>query len=136
MAVESASLGALQVEVRVHWLVPWVHVSPVLGVMVGVNEGEHCMVHVSVLGTTADIEKLEFHCLSVRRHLAHHAGPIPCITIMGEEQAVPVQIKHGDRIVGSSISRRLMHDRVAHGSHAERDLRELAFYVGCLGNSC
>src|SRR5438874_7305935 len=38
----------LQVDMRVDRLVPRHHVSPVFGVMVGVDDGEHRVVHVSV----------------------------------------------------------------------------------------
>jgi len=37
------------------------HESPVFSMMVGVNDGECPMVHVSVLGISGYIEKLEFY---------------------------------------------------------------------------
>jgi hypothetical protein len=60
MAAEAASFCPLQVEVRVDRLVPGLHVSPVLSVMVSVDHSKDCMVHVSVLRATSDIEKIEF----------------------------------------------------------------------------
>jgi len=73
-------------------------------VMVLVKEGEHCMMHVSILRATGDVEKIEFHRLPVRLQLAHHARPVSCVTIMGPEQAITVQIEHDDQIVISYMS--------------------------------
>ena len=78
----------------------------------------------------ADVEKVEFHRLAVRRHLARHARPVAGVTVVRQHQAVLVHIQHGDRIVGSSSPRHLMHECVTHGSRAQRDLHELSFYVG------
>src|SRR5713101_9176217 len=58
---------ALQVEVSVHGLVPRHHISPVLGVVVGVDDGEHGVVHVSALRAAGNIGKIKFHRLAVRR---------------------------------------------------------------------
>jgi len=118
--------------VCVHGLVPRLHVSPVLEMMIGVDEGEHGMMHVSVLGAAGDVEKIEFDSFSIGRHLARHTRPIAGVTVMGEKQAVPVQVKHGDGIVGSSGPGRLVHERVPHGSHPKRDLHEFAVYFGSL----
>src|SRR5258708_4086984 len=46
------SFCPLQVDVSVHWLIALHHESPVLGMMVGVEHGHHCMLHVSVLLAT------------------------------------------------------------------------------------
>src|SRR5260370_14088567 len=83
---------------------------PVLGVMVRVEDGEYGMLHVSTLLATVvgDVEKIEFHCLPVRRQLAHHARPVSYVTIMRQEQPIPVQVHHGDRIF-RAISSHLMH---------------------------
>src|SRR3989449_2400071 len=70
---DTQSFCALQVEVRMHRLVPWHHVSPVLGVMVTVNHGEHGVVHVSALRATGNIDKIEFYRLSVRRGPWYHS---------------------------------------------------------------
>jgi hypothetical protein len=94
------------------------------------------MVHVSVLRATGNIDKIELYRPSVRRYLARHAGSISCVAIMREEQAVSVQRKHGDRIIRPSCSRHHMHESAPHGSQAERDLHELAFYVGLLRDGC
>src|SRR5947208_2851513 len=80
LATDTLPSFPLEVKVRVHWLVPWEHVSPVLDVMVRVEEREHCMVHVSVLRAASDVEEIEFHRLAVRRDLARHARPISCVT--------------------------------------------------------
>jgi hypothetical protein len=55
----SASFCTLHVEVRAEWLVSWHHVRPVLGVMAGVDEGEHGVVHVPGLRVTGNVDKLE-----------------------------------------------------------------------------
>jgi hypothetical protein len=59
---EAASLSPLQVEVRVHRLVLH-HERPILGVMVGVDDGEHRMVHV-VLRAPADVLELKLDRLA------------------------------------------------------------------------
>ncbi len=46
------------------------HGSPVLSVMVSVDEGEHRVAHVPALRAAGNVEKFEFHCLSVRQQLA------------------------------------------------------------------
>src|SRR5208283_5290768 len=46
---EKVSLGACQFDVRAHGFVSGLHVSPVFGVMVGVDRGKDGMMHVSVL---------------------------------------------------------------------------------------
>src|SRR2546422_9222898 len=60
------SILPLKVEVSVHWLVPRHHISPVFGVVVRVNQGEHGVVHVSALRAPGNIDKIEFHGLAVR----------------------------------------------------------------------
>src|SRR5207245_11288022 len=88
-------------------LVPGHHVSTVFGVVVGVDDYEEGVVHVSLLRATGDVDKIEFHGLSVWRDPCRHARPIAGVTIMGQEQAVPVQIKHGyGMVVWSGIIRR------------------------------
>src|SRR6266567_1126876 len=54
------SFCALQVEMCMHWLVPRHHISPVLGVVVAVDDSEHGVVHVSTLRATGNIDKIEF----------------------------------------------------------------------------
>src|SRR5438876_10451240 len=105
-----------------HWLSPGKCVSKGLGVMVDVDHGEHHMVHHPSIRAAGDVEEIEFHRLAIRRNLAYHARPISRITIMGQEQAISVHIKHSDRIVGSRPSR-LMQDCVTTGSHANCDVR-------------
>src|SRR4029077_13652039 len=94
----------LQVKVRADRLLPRLHVSPILSVMVGVNHREDSMMHVSILRATGDVQKLEFYSFSIRRLFTHHARPVACVTIVRQEQAIPVYIKHGDRIIGSTGS--------------------------------
>ena len=55
----------VQIEVRAHRLIAWLHISPVLGVMVRVDDGERRMVHVAVLRAAGDVEKVEFHRLAI-----------------------------------------------------------------------
>ena len=104
--------------------------------MIGVDDGEYCMLHVSVLLITRNVQKIEFQCLSVRRHLAYHTRPIIRVTIMCQQQTISVHNEHGDRIVGSSGSRHLMHEGVAHRSHPKRHLHEPAFHLGLRRDGC
>src|SRR5436305_10696654 len=83
------SVCTLQIKATMDELVPH-HERPILGVMIGVNHGEYCMVHVSVFGIAGNIEELEFHCLPVGRHLAGHPRAISCVAIMSQQQTVPV----------------------------------------------
>ena len=106
-----------------HRLISGKYVSRRLGVMVGVDHGEHHMVHHPSLRAAGDVEEIEFHRLTIRRDLANHARPISGITIMGQDQAISIHIKHGDRIVGSARPSRLMQDCVTTGSHANCDVR-------------
>src|SRR5260370_20646765 len=74
-ARKMASIGPVQVEVRVDRLVLH-HERPILGVMVGVDDGEHPMVHV-VLLAPPDVLELELYRLSVVRQLSRHPRPGP-----------------------------------------------------------
>src|SRR5215470_9629182 len=95
------SLYALQLEARAYRFVSRLHVGPFLDMMVGVDEREHGVMHVSVLQTTSNIEKVELGALPIRRQLPHHARPIAGVAVVGQEQPVAVQIEHSDGIVRS-----------------------------------
>ena len=58
-------LGALQVEVSDHGLVSRPKISPLLDVMIGVDHGELCVLHVTVLQIAAHVEKIELDRLAV-----------------------------------------------------------------------
>src|SRR5271168_263164 len=78
-----ALLCAHEVDVRLGRLIVRRHVGPVLGVMVGVDEGEHRTVHVSIFRLTGGVEEIKFHRLSVQRKFSYHAGAVfPAIAIM------------------------------------------------------
>ena len=71
--------------------------------MVVVDGGEHRMLHVSVLRVPGDVHKIEFHRLSVRRRLGHHARPISGVAIVRQQQVIAVQIYRGDGIVSPAF---------------------------------
>src|SRR5713226_8747511 len=96
------SFCARKDELPDHRLIPGKHPSRRLRVVVGVDHGEHHMVHHTSIRAAGYVEEIEFHRLTIRRDLANHARPISCITIMGQEQAISVHKKHGDWIVGSA----------------------------------
>ena len=52
---------------RTDGLVPWLQIGPVLGVVVGVDNGEHRVVHVSVLCPTGDVKKVRAQALKFRK---------------------------------------------------------------------
>jgi hypothetical protein len=64
-SVSEFSFRALQIHVSMHRFVTGHHIGPVLGMVVGVDEGEDGVVHVAELSTTGDVEKIEFDGLSV-----------------------------------------------------------------------
>src|SRR5713226_7393101 len=72
-----SSLCAHEVDVRVARLILRRHISPILGVMIGIDDGEYCMMHMSVFCAAGHVEKVEFHCLAVWRQLACHPRPVP-----------------------------------------------------------
>src|SRR5713226_1925356 len=119
---DAPSFCARKDELPDHRLIPGKHPSRRLGVMVGVDYGEHHMVHHSSFRAAGNVEELEFYRLTIRRDLANHARPISGVAIMGQEQAISVHIKHGDRIVGSARPSRLMQDCVTTGSHPNCDV--------------
>src|SRR5436305_8635517 len=84
------SLCPSQIHARVNWLVPRHHVGPILNVMVGVDGSEDRMVHVSVVGASADVEKIKFHRFPIRRGFRDHAWPVSGIAIM--HQCEPIII--------------------------------------------
>src|SRR5260370_22622173 len=117
------SFCARKDELPDHRLIPGKHPSRRLGVMVGVDHGEHHMVHHPSFCAAGNVEELEFYRLTIRRDLANHARPISGVAIMGQEQAISVYVKHSDRIVGSARRSCLMQDCVTTGSHANCDVR-------------
>jgi hypothetical protein len=60
-----ALLRPRKVHARVDWLVPRHHKGPILNVVVCIDSSEDRMVHVAVVGTAADIEKIKFHGFSI-----------------------------------------------------------------------
>ncbi len=74
---EAASLRPLQIHVPADGLVAGHQVSPVLGVMVGVNEGEYRMIHVPHLVAAGKIDEIEFYRLSVGDFRATMCGRFP-----------------------------------------------------------
>ena len=111
--------------------------------MVGVDDGEDGMVHVSMLRASGDVDEIEFHRLSIRRCLGNHARPIAGIAIMRQVQAITIQVEHGERMIEASrIVRRscflhLMRERVSPGSHSQRDLHGFAHVpVGLRRGGC
>src|SRR5712692_6257893 len=127
------SFCARKDELPDHRLIPGKHPSRRLGVMVGVDHGEHHMVHHPSLCAAGNFEELEFYRLTIRRDLANHARPISSVAIMGQEQAISVYVKHGDRIVGSARPSSLMQDCVTTGSHANCDVRGHAHNIALPG---
>src|SRR6266850_4554354 len=61
------SLCPHEVDVRLGRLIRRRHISPVLGVMIGIDDSEYRLVHVSVPCAAGDVEKGEFHGLAVWR---------------------------------------------------------------------
>src|SRR6267143_5868548 len=99
---EAASSCPLKDASRTKRLVPWQHESRLFVMMIRINDRKRDTVHESFLGIPSYVEEGEFHTVAVRRDLPFHAGPVPGVTIMCQEQAVPVHINHRDRIVRHS----------------------------------
>src|SRR5215470_2169558 len=89
------SLCPLHVEVGAEGLVPGHHIRPVFCVVVGVDDGERGVMHVSELRAASEIDEIEFHRLAVRRGPCRHAWPVSRIAIMGQEQTIAIQVEHG-----------------------------------------
>ena len=89
------SLCPLHVEVCSEGLVAGHHIRPVFCVVVGVDDGEHGVMHVSKLRAAREIEEIELHCLAVRGGSGDHPRPVSRIAIMGQEQTITIQIEHG-----------------------------------------
>ena len=69
--VACSSLCAHEVDVRFGRLILRRHISPVLGVMIGIDDREYGLVHMSVRIATGDVEKVEYHRVAIRRQLAN-----------------------------------------------------------------
>jgi hypothetical protein len=59
------SLCAHEVDVRLHRFIRRRHLSPVLGVMISIDDSEYCTVHMSVFCAAGDVEKVECHSLAI-----------------------------------------------------------------------
>src|SRR5215467_9606987 len=122
-------------------LVPRHHIGPVLEVMVGVDDSEHGMMHVSELRASRDIENVELYLLSIGRRPGHHPRPVAGIAIVGKEQPVAIQIKNGHRmVVASRIVRRsellhLMHHRISPRVTRNETCTGLSVFISGCGGS-
>src|SRR5712671_7641599 len=88
-AKEAQSFCPLKGASRTKRLVPWQHESGLFVVMIRINHCKRDAVHESFFGIPSYVEEGEFHTVTVRRDLPFHAGPVPGVTIMQQEQAVP-----------------------------------------------
>src|SRR5579871_2079317 len=93
------SFCPLQVEVRADRLVPWHHIGPVLGMVIGINGREDGMMHVSVLRSTGHVDEVKFDRLSVRRFSSDHPWTIARVAIVNQREVITIQVEHGDRMV-------------------------------------
>src|ERR1700746_3649881 len=87
-----ASLSALQVQLSAHRFAVGHRELPFFRVMIRVDEAEDGALHVAVLRAAADVEKIESDGLAVGRNRSGHARPISCVAIVGEDQAIAVDI--------------------------------------------
>src|SRR5262249_32894964 len=101
------------------------HKGPLFYMVVRIDKCEFCMMHVLMQVISGDVDELELQSLAVRRDLTLHAGTVPCVAIMCQEQPPFVQVEHRDRIVGTSGRGHLMHERISSGSGLQRNVRGL-----------
>src|ERR1051325_6868906 len=47
----------------------WKHERPILGVMISIDQCEHCVMHVPFLHPTGNVQEIEFDRFAVRRYL-------------------------------------------------------------------
>src|SRR5260370_42043418 len=83
----ASSFCARKDELPDHRLIPGKHPSRCLGGMVGVDRGEHHMVHHPSFRAAGNAEELEFYRLTIRRDLATRARRISSVAIMSHDQA-------------------------------------------------
>src|SRR6185503_476899 len=91
------------------------------------DKSEKRMFHMAVLRVAGDVKKIKFQGLPVRRRPGRHTRPVAGVTIMRQDQAVIIQIKHGNRMVilgGIVFSRlaHLMYKGVTAGGYAQGDI--------------
>src|SRR5438552_2764221 len=89
---EALSFCPLKDASRTKRLVPRQHESGLFVMMIRINDCKRDTVHESFFGIPSYVEEGEFHTVTVRRDLPFHARPVPRVTIMRQEQAVPVHI--------------------------------------------
>src|SRR6266581_2178237 len=118
---------------RTKRLVPWQHESGLFVMMIRINDRKRDTVHESFFGIPSYVEEGEFHTVTVRRDLPFHAGPVPGVTIMRQEQPVSVHIDHRDRIVRTSTRCHLVKDGVTSGCHPNGRLHGHAHYASLPG---
>src|SRR6267143_3206555 len=118
---------------RTKRLVPRQHESGLFVMMIRINDCNRDTVHESFFGIPSYVEEGEFHTVTVRRDLPFHAGPVPGVTIMRQEQAVPLHINHRDRIVRHSTRCHLVKDGVTSGCHANGRLHGYAHHASLPG---
>src|SRR5258708_8419 len=115
---EAPSISPLQDASRTKRLVPWQHESRLFVMMIRINDRKRDTVHESFFGIPSYFEEGEFNTVTVRRDLSFHAGPVPGVTIMRQEQAVSIHINHRDRIVRNSTRCHLVKDCITSRCHA------------------
>src|SRR6267378_1266740 len=130
---EAPSIFPLKDASRTKRLVPWQHESRLFVMMIRINDRKRDTVHESFFGISSYVEEGEFHTAAVRRNLPFHAGPVPGVTIMGQEQAVSVHIDHRDRIVRHSTRCHFVKDGVTSGCHANGRLHGYAHHASLPG---
>ena len=103
--------------------------------MIRVNDGEHRVVHVSVLIAAGKIGEFEFQRLSVRRYFSGHARPVPRVTIVDQCELVRVDVQHRDgmvvlcRVQRCSGFLELVHEDVSPRGHAHRNVQRLNVHL-------
>src|SRR5581483_371238 len=88
-----------QIHMREDRLISWEQKSPVLRVVIGVDDVEHRMLHVPVLDASGNINKIKFQPLAVGRLPGNNARAITGVAIMNQQEAIVIQVEHGDWMV-------------------------------------
>jgi hypothetical protein len=124
LSIERAYLYTVEVQDFPH-LFAVVQVVPLLGVMVRVEHGNDNVMHVAGLsaGKIGGVQEVKRDGLAVRRCGSRHPGLVPGAAVMGHEQALAVEVEHGDHVF---LALNLTHQRRTHGSGAKIDLHRLA----------
>src|SRR4051812_40831012 len=92
-------LRAREIHVCVDGLISGHHVCPILNVVVGVYGREDGVVHVSILRASAEVEKIEFYCLSIWRGPRDHTRTVSGVAIMDQSQVFVIQVEHRDWMI-------------------------------------